>query len=229
MDEPFGALDAITREDLQNELSRLWQQFKTTVVFVTHDVDEANFMMATPSIALVPLIIIWFGTEFQARVAITCLLGVWSILVNTSTGVKSTNKLLREVSRSYGLNDQQYLHWVAIPNAIPYIFAGLRIGLAKCIIGVMVAQMTMQLVGLGGLVITYGNQLKTEYLLAGVITSSVFGVIVAGSLAIIQTNFFPWIAGQTGMEKKVFVFRHYSQHVVIAVNRVWTSKPEWEF
>lgn len=151
-----------------------------------------NFFQATPLIALVPLVIIWFGVTLEARVVVVFILGVWSIIINTSTGVKETSPSLLDVGRIYKLNGLQIVRDVQLPNAVPHIFAGLRIALGKALIGVMIAQMEISITGLGGIVINYGDAFKTAYLLAGVVTASLVGVIAAMFLEVVRKRVFPW-------------------------------------
>lgn len=160
-----------------------------------------NLLNSTPLVALIPLIIIWFGLEFKARLVFIFLLSVWSILLNSYIGVKTTGRLLREVSRVFGLSEAQFIRWVALPHALPYIFAGLRVGLGRAIIGVLISQMQMRLTGLGGLVISYGNRFETAHLLAGVAVSSLFGVVSIGLLSLVQNRYFPWIQAIAGEQR----------------------------
>jgi NitT/TauT family transport system permease protein len=157
-----------------------------------------NFFQATPLIALVPLVVIWFGVNLEARVAITFILALWSIIINTSTGVKDTSPALLDVGRIYKLNALQVVGHVQLPNAVPHIFAGLRIALGKALIGVIIAQMEISITGLGGIVINYGNALKTAYLLAGVVTASLVGVVAAVLLEVIRKRVFPWTEDEGG-------------------------------
>ncbi|HET8529126.1 MAG TPA: ABC transporter permease [Gaiellaceae bacterium] len=151
-----------------------------------------NFFQATPLIALVPLVVIWFGVALKARVAVVFILALWSIIINTSTGVKETPSPLLDVGRIYKLNPLQVVGHVQLPSAVPHIFAGLRIALGKALIGVMIAQMEISVTGLGGIVVNYGNAFKTAYLLAGVVTASLVGVIAASLLEVIRKRVFPW-------------------------------------
>jgi ABC-type nitrate/sulfonate/bicarbonate transport system permease component len=157
-----------------------------------------NFFQATPLIALVPLVVIWFGVDLKARVAIVFILALWSIIINTATGVKQTSPDLLDVGRIYKLNSLQVVGHVQLPNAVPHVFAGLRIALGKALIGVMIAQMEISVTGLGGIVINYGNAFKTAYLLAGVVTASMVGVIAAIALEVIRKRVFPWTEDEQG-------------------------------
>lgn len=151
-----------------------------------------NFFQATPLIALVPLVVIWFGVGFESRVAVTFMLAVWSIIINTASGVKETPPMLIDVARVYKFNRWQVVSKVAVPNAVPSIFAGLRIALGKALIGMVIAEMEISVTGLGGLVTNYGNAFKTAYLLAGVFTASAVGVIAAAALELVRRLLFSW-------------------------------------
>jgi NitT/TauT family transport system permease protein len=151
-----------------------------------------NFFQATPLIALVPLVVIWFGIGFKARLFVIFLFAVWSIMINTATGVKETPRSLIDVSRVYKFSRIQTIMGVALPAAVPSIFAGLRIALGKALIGMVIAQMNISVTGLGGLVIDYGNAFKTAYLLAAIITASLVGVIAAAALEVLRRVLFPW-------------------------------------
>jgi ABC-type nitrate/sulfonate/bicarbonate transport system permease component len=151
-----------------------------------------NFFQATPLIALVPLIVIWFGVGLEARVAVTFVLAIWSIIINTATGVKETPDALIDVGRVYKLSRLQLVSRVALPHAVPSIFAGLRIALGKALIGMVIAQMEVSVSGLGGLIINYGNAFKTAYLLAAVFTASLVGMIAAVLLEVLRRWWFPW-------------------------------------
>lgn len=155
-----------------------------------------NFFQATPLIALVPLVVIWFGVGFEARVAVTFLLAVWSILINTATGVKNAPAALRDVGRVYKFSPRQVVMSIELPSAVPSIFAGLRIALGKALIGMVIAQMEISVTGIGGLVVNYGNAFRTAYLLAAIVTASAVGVVAAILLELFRRWLFPWTEGE---------------------------------
>jgi NitT/TauT family transport system permease protein len=156
-----------------------------------------NFFQATPLIALVPLVVIWFGIGFEARIATTFILAVWSIIINTFVGVRATPSSLIDVASVYKLNRREVISKITLPNAVPYIFAGLRIALGKALIGMLIAEMEVSVTGLGGLVVNYGNSFRTAYLLAGVFTASIVGVIGVILLNLLKRWFFPWVNATT--------------------------------
>ncbi len=150
------------------------------------------FFQATPLIGLVPLVVIWFGIGLEAEVAVTFLLAVWSIIINTSEGVKNTPETLLDMARIYHASERSVIRNIAVPHAIPYIFAGLRIALAKALIGVIIAEMDVSVKGLGGLITNFGDSFQTASLMAALITSSMVGVIGTVVLEVLRRRIAPW-------------------------------------
>jgi NitT/TauT family transport system permease protein len=151
-----------------------------------------TFFQATPLIALTPLIVIWFGLGLNAEIAITFLLAVWTIIINTCEGVKATPAILLDMARIYHASERKIVRKIAIPNAVPYIFAGLKISIAKALIGMIIAGMDISLKGLGGLVSTFGDSFQTASLLATVICSSLVGVILTVLINVLRRVIAPW-------------------------------------
>ena len=151
-----------------------------------------SFFQATPLIGLVPLVVIWFGIGFQSEVAVTFLLAVWSIIINTSEGVKNTPETLLDMARVYHASERSVIRDIAMPHAVPFIFAGLRIALAKALIGVIIAEMDVSLKGLGGLIQNFGDAFQTASLMAAIITSSLVGVVGTVVLELLRRRIAPW-------------------------------------
>lgn len=156
-----------------------------------------NFALATPLVATIPIIVIFFGIGWEARILSVFVLAMWKILVNTATGMKTTPRVLREMALVYHLTEFQLVREVMLLNAVPAIFAGLRIGLASALIGMIIAESEISVTALGGLILYYGTQFETAYLLAGIFTSSFIGVIAISVLGLIQRRAFPWVAETT--------------------------------
>ncbi|MHB2022451.1 MAG: ABC transporter permease [Mycobacteriales bacterium] len=157
-----------------------------------------NFFQAMPSIAAIPLLVIWFGVGYPARVATTFWLAVLPVIINTFTGVRQTPMMLREVAKIYKLREATVIRRIALPHALPHVFTGLRRGLGLGLIGMLIAEMEISVKGLGGLVITYGNDLQTAYLLAGICVAALVGVIAVAVLELVRRFFFPWIDALAG-------------------------------
>ncbi len=151
-----------------------------------------NFFQATPLIGLVPLVVIWFGIGFESEIAVTFLLAVWSIIINTLEGVRNTPETLLDMARIYHASERSVIRNIALPFAVPFIFAGLRIALAKALIGVIIAEMDVSLKGLGGLIQNFGDAFQTSALMAAIITSSLVGVVGTVALEMLRRKIAPW-------------------------------------
>lgn len=160
-----------------------------------------SFFQATPLIALTPLVVIWTGIGYSAEVLITFLLAVWSIIINTCEGVRNTPPTLLDMARIYHATELSVVRNVAVPNAVPYIFAGLRIALAKALIGVIIGEMDISVKGLGGLIQDAGDAFQTAPLLAAIICSSVVGVIGTVVLEVLRRRIAPWAASSDAHTK----------------------------
>lgn len=168
-------------------------QFETVEVMLDPFV---NFFNATPMVAMLPVIIIWFGIGFWARVLYVTALSVFSVLINPLAGIKNVQRGFVDVGRAFGLSRRQAIWKIFVPG--PYILAGTRIALGRGIIAMIIAEMEVRLAGLGGLVQEYGGAFQTSNLLAVVFATSVFGVFCVGGLKLIERKWFPWIAGIAG-------------------------------
>ncbi|MGH8959651.1 MAG: ABC transporter permease [Jatrophihabitantaceae bacterium] len=151
-----------------------------------------SFFQATPLIALTPLVVIWTGIGFESEIVITFLLAVWSVIINTEEGVRNTPGTLLDMARVYHASELSVVRNVALPHAIPYIFAGLRIAIAKALIGVIIGEMDISLKGLGGLIQDSGDAFQTAPLLAAIISSSLVGVLGTVILEILRRKIAPW-------------------------------------
>lgn len=147
---------------------------------------------ATPRVVLVPLTIVWFGIGFPARVFLVFIGTFIPILINTATGLRHTDAALLEVGRSFGADEWEMFRHIRLPSAIPYIMAGLRIGIGRALVGVIVAEMFLDLTGLGGLIMTHGTYFRTDRMLAVVLVLSVMGIVLMRAAEWIEHKISPW-------------------------------------
>jgi NitT/TauT family transport system permease protein len=160
-----------------------------------------SFFQAMPSVAALPLVVVWLGTDYMARVSFVFWLAVVNIIVNTYAGMVATPKELREVGKIYRLSEATVIRRIAFPYALPFVFAGLRRGLGLALIGMLLGQMDISVVGLGGIIITYGDELRTDYLLAGICVAALVGVLGVAGLEVLRKTAFPWIDAVAGREQ----------------------------
>ena len=115
-----------------------------------------NALYATPRVAMVPLIIIWFGIGIWSKIFIVFISAFFPILVNTVGGIRATDRDLLRAARAFCASDWQIFKTVAIPGAVPFILTGVRQGVALGLIGVVVGEMFGGSQGIGFMV-AYGG------------------------------------------------------------------------
>lgn len=151
-----------------------------------------NALTATPRVAFIPLIIVFLGLDFEAKVMVIFLGAVMPILINTYAGVLNSDGELIEMARSVGANRMQIFRKIMLPGALPFIMAGLRLGAAIGLINTVVAELYTSVKGLGGLLATYGNTFQMSRYFVVVLTLGAIGVIVTQSLRALEKRLLRW-------------------------------------
>lgn len=149
-------------------------------------------LYATPRIALLPLVMIWFGIGLMSKIAIVFLGAIFPILVNTITGVRTVNADFVKVARSFGSNDWQMFLTVALPSSVPLLLTGLRLGLGHALVGIVVGEMYGATHGLGFLIATAGARFQTDKVMVGIIIIAAAGVAMTALLRLIERRFERW-------------------------------------
>ena len=151
-----------------------------------------TLMYALPSIALIPVLVIWFGINDRIRVVLVILASVFPIIYNTATGVKNVDEELVEVGRSFCATRRKIATSLVLPAALPLIFAGLRIGLSHALVGVIGAEIIVVITGLGGLVIRYADNFQMANMFVPIIFIATLAVLITAGMNRFQTVFRRW-------------------------------------
>jgi NitT/TauT family transport system permease protein len=152
-----------------------------------------NAANATPLNVLIPLLIVWVGISSEARVLFVILITLFPVLLNTAGGMRNVSRGYVEVGQTLGMSERQLLWKIILPGAVPYILAGIRIGVALAVIGMIVGEMEVSNVGLGYLLNFYGTGFQTGKLLALVVLAALIGVVNVLIVRGIQARWFTWI------------------------------------
>lgn len=119
------------------------------------------FLYSSPLIALYPLIVVWLGFGTMTVITVAFLLTIVSIVVNTLAGVQSVDPLLVRAVRAFGGNRAAVVTKVILPASVPLILAGIRIGLGRALLGVVLGEMFSSNAGLGFRISFYAARLRT--------------------------------------------------------------------
>jgi len=154
-----------------------------------------NAFTSTPRVAFIPLIIIFLGLGYEAKVTIVFLGAVMPILINTYAGVLNSDGELIEMARSAGARDSQIFRKIMLPGAATYIVAGLRLGAAIGLINTVVAELYTAVRGLGGLLSIYGNTFQMAPYFVVVLCFGLIGVSISTVLKMIERRMEHWRYG----------------------------------
>jgi ABC-type nitrate/sulfonate/bicarbonate transport system permease component len=151
-----------------------------------------NAMNATPRVALLPLVIIWLGIGILSKIGIIFLGAVFPILINTRDGVKTTPVHLLTAARSFGASEWLVFKTVVLPSTVPFILTGLRLGLGRAIVGVMVGELYAATAGIGFMITVAGATFQTDKVFVGVLVFALTGMIGMELLTKVERRFDKW-------------------------------------
>jgi len=151
-----------------------------------------NAMNATPRVALLPLVIIWLGIGILSKVGIIFLGAVFPILINARDGVKTTPLNLLTAARSFGASEWMLFKTVVLPSTVPFILTGLRLGLGRAIVGVMVGELYAATAGIGFMITVAGATFQTDKVFVGVLVFALTGMIGTELITRVEKRFNRW-------------------------------------
>ena len=151
-----------------------------------------NAIYPIPKIALLPLFILWLGIGELSKVTIIALGVFFPVAMNTYSGVKNVDTLLLKVAASFNASWWMTMKSVVLPNALPMIFAGLRLAAGTSLLLLVAAEMIAAQVGIGALILHYGDLMITDRLMAGVIVLSLLGLVFNLILQVLERKAIPW-------------------------------------
>lgn len=123
---------------------------------------------SVPKIAIAPLLLIWFGTGNLSKVLLVALVSFFPILITTISGMRSVDRNLLMIFRSVGASRTDEIIKLRIPNAVPYVFAGLKVATTLSVIGAVVAEWVSSSSGLGYVIISGITNFETGLVFAGI-------------------------------------------------------------
>ena len=151
-----------------------------------------NSLYSTPRVALLPLVIIWLGIGIISKVGIIFLGAVFPIMINARDGVKTTPYNLLNAARSFGASEWQLFRCVVLPSTVPFILSGLRLGVGRALVGVMVGELYAATAGIGFMITVAGATFQTDKVFVGVLIFAIAGMISMELLGRLEKRFNKW-------------------------------------
>lgn len=149
-------------------------------------------LYSTPRIALVPLFIIWLGIGIWSKVAVVFLVAVFQILISTEAGVRAADESLIRTARSFGAGDRQIFTTIVLPGSVPFLIAGLRLGLGQALVGIVVGELYAATAGIGYEIAVAGETFQTDRVFVGIVILASAAIVLMWALRQVESKFESW-------------------------------------
>jgi NitT/TauT family transport system permease protein len=131
---------------------------------------------SVPKVAVIPILVIWFGIGSVPAIITAFLLSFFPILVNVATGIATVEPELRDVLRALGASKWQVITKVGLPRAMPYFFASLKVAMTVAFVGSIVSETVAANKGVGALMLTASSRFEVPLAFAGLLVTGLMGV-----------------------------------------------------
>lgn len=149
-------------------------------------------LYATPMVALVPLITLWFGFGLEAQLLIIVLFVFFPMVVTVYNGVLQVERSLLDVGRVFGASQLQVWRHIVLPGTVPYIMTGAQQAVAMGLVGMFIAEIFTALSGIGAVLETEANAYRTAPTLATVLVIMILGVVFRYLISVLHRRLAPW-------------------------------------
>lgn len=166
-------------------LARFWVLDVALGVYIT-------FLYSIPSVALVPLIVLWAGFETTAKVIILFLFAFFPMAINTYQGVRNVDPKLLEVGRAFRCSERQLWGNIVLPAALPFIVTGLRLAVGRGLIGMVLADLYTAISGIGYLIVRTAATYQVNKMFVPIVTLGLLGVTLTALLRVLERAVAPW-------------------------------------
>ena len=159
----------------------------------------ASFMAALPIVGTAPILVMWFGFDWQSKAAVVVVMVFFPMLINTVAGLRESSQIQNDLMRTYAASNWQAFIKLRLPAAMPFIFNGLKISTTLALIGAIVAEFFgSPTVGMGFRISTSVGQLALDMVWAEIVVAAVVGSLFYGFMVIIEKGVTFWHPSQRG-------------------------------
>lgn len=145
-----------------------------------------------PKVALAPLFVIWMGTGVEPKIAIAVMLAIFSIVVDMVLGLRSVDPEILAMAYVSRASPLAVLWKIRLPNALPTLFAGMKVGISFALVGAIVGEFVAGSAGLGTVILTAEGQFDTRRVFAALVMLGVLGTLLFYAVELTETLLLPW-------------------------------------
>jgi ABC-type nitrate/sulfonate/bicarbonate transport system permease component len=154
-----------------------------------------SILLVTPMAALIPILLMSLGIELSSRVFLVIVFTIPVIIVNTRTGVRQVDPNLIEMATSFGAKEREIWQKILLPGSLPAIMTGIRLGLGRGVTGMVIIELLMVAVGIGGLILKFQGQFASDLLYALVILVVLEALLLVSAVRFLERKIAPWASG----------------------------------
>lgn len=151
-----------------------------------------NGFYATPTVAFLPVLSLWFGLYAGPKIAIVILLAIFPVIKNTYAGVSMIGQELIEPALSMGASEMQVSRHVIAPAILPFLMAGIRLAIGRGIVGLVVGEFFTAQTGLGGVIVRHASSFRTAEMFVPIIVLVAIGYGLTALVHVLQKKIAPW-------------------------------------
>jgi NitT/TauT family transport system permease protein len=145
-----------------------------------------------PKVAIVPLLVVWFGFGHTSKLIVVVLIAFFPIVVDTALGIRSVHPDLINLIQSMGGSRWDVFRRVRFPNALPHIFSGLKLAVTLAVVGAVVGEFVGSTSGLGYMIVQASGAFQTRLVFAGVVLLSAIGISLFFLVSFLERLSIPW-------------------------------------
>jgi NitT/TauT family transport system permease protein len=147
---------------------------------------------SVPKVAIVPVLILWFGVGQLPAVLTAFLISFFPIVVNVATGLATTEPELRDVLRALGASRLEIIRKIGLPRSMPYFFSSLKVAITLAFVGSVMAETVGANKGVGHLMLSAQAAFQVPLVFAGLLALAVLGIVLYALMAVVERRFTTW-------------------------------------
>lgn len=147
---------------------------------------------AIPKVAVVPILVLWFGIGFTPAVLTAFLISFFPIVVNVATGLATIEPELEDVLKALGASKFDIMWKVGIPRTLPYFFGSLKIAITLAFVGSVISESIASNYGIGNLMLQAQAQFQVPLIFAGLVALAVEGIVMYWAMAVLERRMTGW-------------------------------------
>ena len=145
-----------------------------------------------PKVAVVPILVFWFGVGWVPPVMTAFLISFFPIVVNVATGIATVEREMEDVLRALGASKRDIVFKVGVPRAMPYFFGSLKVAITLAYVGSVIGEQNASNVGIGKLMLDAQAAFQVPIVFAGLLVLAVLGIVLYAATAMIEARFTGW-------------------------------------